>query len=120
MRRQSIVRTAPPPVTAPADFFLETTIVTSDRPRTNSAISPRVPPAPIPGPRSALLDHDGSAITQDLGRALHDLGRIVPDPHDGVGPDAVRMLAHQIERLGPRPLAQLRQNRDVAAKHGLH
>src|SRR6185295_16651601 len=63
---------------------------------------------------SRLGDHRG-AVAEDLGDAVHHLGRVVADSDDGVRPELRRVGDHHLEGLAAGLLAQLGEERDVAA-----
>jgi hypothetical protein len=65
------------------------------------------------------LHHDGGAVTQDFRYARHDLRRVIPDPDDRVGAAPLRMGKQNLERVGPRALAERGEHGDVAAEQGL-
>jgi hypothetical protein len=62
---------------------------------------------------------DGGAVGEHFGDALGDLRRVVTHPDDGVAAGRHGVLRHQVERLAPRQLAELRPERDVAAEETL-
>src|ERR1035437_9104059 len=57
-------------------------------------------------------DH-GGAIAEHLGDALHDLRRVVAHADDRVRADVAGVAEHHVEGLGPGPLAELGEERDV-------
>src|SRR6266581_5193208 len=59
------------------------------------------------------IHDDGRSVAQHLGDALHDLVGIVPDAHHGVRAQLLGVLQHLLEGVGPRLLAQLREQGDV-------
>src|SRR5438094_10651466 len=63
---------------------------------------------------SASRDLDRRAVADDFGHASHHLGRIVTNADDRVRPQLLRVPERQLERIGPRLLAQLGEQRDVA------
>src|ERR1700691_2851494 len=58
-------------------------------------------------------------ICEHLGDSLHHLSSVNADPHHVLPANIRRMLQHQIERLGPRLLAQICQQSNVAADERL-
>src|SRR5207249_10554153 len=100
----------------------------------NAAVSPAAPAPPTATPgaltpplrsppaatvSSRPLDRHGGAVAQHLGDALHHLVRVVAHAHHGVGAQLRRVIEHEIEGLLTRLLAQLGEERDVAAEDGL-
>lgn len=59
------------------------------------------------------------AITQNLRHPGHDFRRVVANGNQGVCPDGRRMFDRPAERLGTCLLAEVREQRDVAAKKRL-
>jgi len=69
---------------------------------------------------SALpLYHHGRAIGQNFGDPAHDFGGVVAHAHHGIGAELRGVRKHQVESLAAGLLAELRQDRDVAADDGL-
>ncbi len=64
-------------------------------------------------------DDDGRAVTEDLGDALHELGRVVAHADDRVRADVPRVSEHHVERLVAGLLAELGEERDVSADERL-
>src|SRR5262245_7241315 len=71
------------------------------------------------GLRRDWRDDDSSAVAEHLGDALHELRGVVADADHRVRTHLLGMIEHHVEGLGPRPLAELREQRDVAADEGL-
>ena len=55
------------------------------------------------------LDVDCGAVSEHLGDALHDLGGVVAGADHGVAAQFRCMLQHEVEGLGARLLAQVRE-----------
>lgn len=49
---------------------------------------------------------DGDPVAQDFRKTGHDFGRVVAHTDDGIGPQLLRMLAHEVESLGSGLLAK--------------
>src|SRR5215207_11520888 len=58
---------------------------------------------------------DGRAVTENLGHAAHDLGRVVAKRDERIGAKRARMLDRERERIMSRALAQFGQQRDLTA-----
>src|SRR5476651_140342 len=65
------------------------------------------------------LDEHGGSVAKNLRDALHDLGGVVAQTDDGVRTEATRMFQHALERVSPRLLAEIGENRNVAANQCL-
>ena len=65
------------------------------------------------------FDKNCSAVCQDFGDALHNLGRVVAGSHNGIGAEFGCVLQHEIECFLPSFLAEIRQQRDVPADQRL-
>ena len=64
---------------------------------------------------SCRFHHDGRPIRQNFRDALHHFRRVVAGSDDGVASHIRRVLQHQVERFGARPLAEIGQQSNVAA-----
>src|SRR5690349_7661338 len=65
------------------------------------------------------LDDDGGAVTEHLGHTIENLGCIVADADDGIGSGLLGMREHLVEGVRARPLAEIGEERDVAADERL-
>src|SRR6266481_7999453 len=65
------------------------------------------------------LDQHGRAVTQNFRHTLHDFGRVVAKPDDRVRAEIARVLQTEFERVLACFLAEIGQDRDVAANQGL-
>ncbi len=65
------------------------------------------------------FDHHRCSVTKNFSYTLHDFGRVIAQPDDGISAELVRMLQTEIKRVLPRFLAEVGQNGDVAANEGL-
>jgi len=70
------------------------------------------------GPR-CRFHKNGRPIRQNFRDPLHHFGGIVAGADHGVASDLRRVLQHQVERFGARLLAEIGQQRDVAADQRL-
>jgi hypothetical protein len=62
-----------------------------------------------------LLNFHGSAVAQDFGDCLHDLGRVIAHADYAIRPCFRRVLQHPLESIAPGLLAQLCIESNVAA-----
>src|SRR5438067_389378 len=69
------------------------------------------PHAPAPG-----RDAKRGAVAQHLRDAWHDFGGVVTNGDEGVGAKSARVFDGDREGFGPSLLAEIRQQRDLAAK----
>src|SRR5437588_12275338 len=65
------------------------------------------------------FDHHRCSVTKNFSYTLHDFGRVIAQPDDGISAELLRMLQTEIKRVLPRFLAEVGQNGDVAANEGL-
>jgi hypothetical protein len=62
---------------------------------------------------------DRGSITEDLGHALHDLGRVVANADNPLSAQFLGVLDHEFVRVGTGALAESRIDRDVPAEEEL-
>jgi hypothetical protein len=66
----------------------------------------------------ALDDHGGS-VAKNFSNTSHDFRGVVPYADYGIRTQLLRVLEHELERVGARPLAEVRVEGNIAAKQRL-
>src|ERR1700686_3660235 len=75
--------------------------------------------SPVSTVLSCRFNNHGCPVGKHFRDALHHFRRVIAGADNRIASDFRRMLQHQIERFGARPLAQIGQQSDIAADNRL-
>src|SRR5262245_59056087 len=66
-----------------------------------------------------VINDNGRPVAKNLSNTGHNVGSVVTNPDYGIRTELLRVLKHEFEGVGARPLAEVRIQGDVAAKQRL-